>query len=88
MKVKLINTRKFLITLRFSSTKLIVIGDLRSEKELKVIEIDKIEALEFIEENCLSGDSISIHHTIIMLNIFVHCIHYHTLSSWHIANVL
>ena len=51
----MINTRKFLITLRFSSTKLIVIGDLRSEKELKVIEIDKIEALEFIEENC-DGD--------------------------------
>ena len=45
VKVKLINARKFLITLKFSASKLVVIGDLRSEKELKVIEIDKAEAL-------------------------------------------
>ena len=32
VKVKLINGKKFLITLKFSATKLIIIGDLRSEK--------------------------------------------------------
>jgi hypothetical protein len=55
VKVRLINTRKFIITLRFTASKFVVIGDLRSDKELKVIEIDKAEALEFIEENC-EGD--------------------------------
>ena len=45
VKVRLINTRKFLITLRFTANKFVVIGDLRPEKELKIIEIDKAEAL-------------------------------------------
>lgn len=45
MKVKLINGRKFILTLKFSVSKLVIIGDMRSEKELKVIEIDKAEAL-------------------------------------------
>jgi len=37
VKVRLINTKKFIITLRFTATKFVVIGDLRVDKELKVI---------------------------------------------------
>jgi hypothetical protein len=49
VKVKLIDSRKFIVTLKFTPTKFVVIGDMRTEKELKVIELDKGEALQFIE---------------------------------------
>lgn len=32
VKVKLINTKKFLVTLKFTSNKFVIIGDLRAEK--------------------------------------------------------
>ncbi len=40
-KVKLIGNNKFIVTIKFTENKLVIIGDLRAEKELKVIEIDK-----------------------------------------------
>jgi hypothetical protein len=45
VKLRLIGTKKFIVTIKFTSEKFVVIGDLRSEKELKVIEIGKEEAL-------------------------------------------
>jgi len=47
-KVKLINGRKFIITLKFTYDKCVIIGDLRAEKELKVIDIDREEAYKII----------------------------------------
>lgn len=41
VKVKLINAKKFLVTLKFTSNKFVIIGDLRADKQLKVIQIDK-----------------------------------------------
>lgn len=52
VKMRLINTKKFIVTLKFTPAKFVIIGDIRADKELKVIEIDKDEALKFIEENC------------------------------------
>lgn len=53
--MRLIGTRKFIVTVKFTAEKFVIIGDLRVEKELKVIEIDKQEAIDFIEKKC-SGD--------------------------------
>ncbi len=55
VKVRLIDGIKFIVTLKFTSNKFVVIGDSKTDKELKVIEIDKVEALRFIEDNC-GGD--------------------------------
>ncbi len=48
-KLKLIGNKKFIITIKFTQNKCVILGDLRTDQELKVIEIDKEEALQFIE---------------------------------------
>lgn len=41
VKMRLIGIRKFIVTVKFTAEKFVIIGDLRAEKELKVIEIGK-----------------------------------------------
>lgn len=48
-KLKLIGNKKFIITIKFTQNKCVILGDLRTDQELKVIEIDKEEALQFVE---------------------------------------
>lgn len=48
----MIGNKKFIITIKFTAEKFVIIGDLRTDKELKVIELDKVEGIKFIEENC------------------------------------
>lgn len=42
----------FLITVRFSKDSLQIIGDSRDKKDIKVIQIDKKQAVQFIEQEC------------------------------------
>lgn len=41
VKLRLINTKRFVVTIKFTAEKFIIIGDLKAEKQLKVIEIGK-----------------------------------------------
>jgi len=40
-KVRLLGSKKFVVTIKFTQTKCVILGDLKSDKELKVIELDK-----------------------------------------------
>lgn len=42
----------FLITIKFEDDKLFIIGDIKEEQNIKIIELEKKEAEEFINEEC------------------------------------
>ena len=51
-KMKTIDGVSFLITIRMGHDKLQIIGDTKSKKEIKVIQIERREAIQFIEQEC------------------------------------
>lgn len=51
-RVRVIDGTSFLITVKMTPAKLQIIGDCKDKKEVKVIEIEKGEAIDFLEHEC------------------------------------
>jgi len=41
VRVRMISGKKFVVTVKYTENNLVIIGDLRAEKELKVIEVPR-----------------------------------------------
>lgn len=52
VRVRVIDGVTFLVTVRLTSKSLKITGDNKSQKQLRIIEIERDEAIEFIEEEC------------------------------------
>ena len=51
-RVRVIDGISFLVTIRMNPIKLQIIGDSKDKREIKVIEIERDEALDFLDQEC------------------------------------
>ena len=51
-RVRVIDGITFLITVKLDSESMKIIGDNKYQKQIKVIEIERNEAIDFIEQEC------------------------------------
>ncbi len=52
MRIRNFNGTNIIVTVRLGVDKLTIMGDLKRGKEVKIIEVPREEAMEFIEQEC------------------------------------